>query len=79
MYLIPRIDAKNSMETIENKRKCDEGLGENPSKAKKFDRCSDLIVLGLPWTSTENDLKIYFEKFGDLLMVQVSTVINVYK
>ena len=57
----------------ENKRKGDEGL-ENPmAKTKKIDRekCSDLIVLGLPWKSSEEDLKSYFEQFGELLMVQV--------
>ena len=57
----------------ENKRKGDEGL-ENPmAKTKRIDRekCSDLIVLGLPWKSTEEELRSYFEQFGDLLMVQV--------
>ena len=43
------------------------------AKTKRIDRekCSDLIVLGLPWKSTEDELKTYFEQFGDLLMVQV--------
>ena len=35
-------------------------------------KCSDLIVLGLPWKSVEDDLKKYFSQFGELLMVQVS-------
>ena len=34
-------------------------------------KCSDLIVLGLPWKSTEDDLRNYFSQFGELLMVQV--------
>ncbi|KAK3758911.1 hypothetical protein RRG08_033170 [Elysia crispata] len=40
---------------------------------KRFERqkCSDLIVLGLPWKSTEDDLRKYFQQFGELLMVQV--------
>ena len=40
---------------------------------KKYERqrCSDLIVLGLPWKSTEDDLRKYFNQFGELLMVQV--------
>uniref|UniRef100_A0A0B7A069 TAR DNA-binding protein 43 n=1 Tax=Arion vulgaris TaxID=1028688 RepID=A0A0B7A069_9EUPU len=40
---------------------------------KRSDRlkCSDLIVLGLPWKSTEEDLRKYFQQFGELLMVQV--------
>ena len=47
---------------------------ENPSaKTKRVEKmkCSDLIVLGLPWKSTEDDLRNYFEQFGELLMVQV--------
>ncbi|CAC5415348.1 TAR DNA-binding protein 43-like [Mytilus californianus] len=57
----------------ENKRKGEEGI-ENPgAKNKCLDkqRCSDLIVLGLPWKSTEDDLRRYFSQFGELLLVQV--------
>jgi len=49
-------------------------LLENPSaKTKRVEknRCSDLIVLGLPWKSTEDDLRKHFSQFGELLMVQV--------
>ena len=66
----------NVFETVcsaENKRKNEEGL-ENPhAKTKRMDKmkCSDLIVLGLPWKSTEEDLRSYFSQFGELLMVQV--------
>ena len=59
---------------IENKRKGEDGL-ENPTvKTKRLDKlkCSDLIILGLPWKSTEEDLRTYFSQFGELLMVQVS-------
>lgn len=34
-------------------------------------KCSDLIVLGLPWKTSEQDLRVYFENFGELLMAQV--------
>lgn len=54
------------------KRKGDDLL--NPSaKNKRFDsmKCSDLIVLGLPWKSDEDDLRNYFGQFGEILMVQV--------
>jgi len=53
------------------KRKADEQF--NPMAKKKLDtmKCSDLIVLGLPWKSDENDLRKYFGQFGDILMVQV--------
>ncbi|KAK7093643.1 TAR DNA-binding protein 43-like [Littorina saxatilis] len=42
-----------------------------PVKSSSRQKCSDLIVLGLPWKSTEDDLRNYFSQFGDLLMVQV--------
>jgi RNA recognition motif-containing protein len=50
---------------------------ENPSaKTKRVEKqkCSDLIVLGLPWKSSEEDLRKHFSQFGELLMVQVSSV-----
>lgn len=43
------------------------------AKMKRGDqKTSDLIVLGLPWKTTEQDLKDYFSTFGDVIMVQVS-------
>lgn len=44
------------------------------SKTKRMEskqRCSDLIVLGLPWKTTEKELREYFEPFGEVLMAQV--------
>lgn len=38
-----------------------------------FQKTSDLIVLGLPWKTTEQDLKDYFTTFGEVIMVQVGT------
>ena len=32
---------------------------------------SDLIVLGLPYSSTEEDVKTYFEKYGELAHCEV--------
>jgi len=37
-------------------------------------KCSDLIVLGLPWKTTEQQLREYFESFGEVLMAQVCKV-----
>lgn len=34
-------------------------------------RCTDLIVLGLPWKTTEDSLREHFEEFGEVLMVQI--------
>lgn len=36
-----------------------------------YQKTSDLIVLGLPWKTTEQDLKEYFATFGEVIMVQV--------
>ena len=60
--------------TPETKRKGDEGIDNPQPKMKRVDttkRCSDLIVLGLPWKSEEEDVREYFEKFGELVLVQV--------
>ena len=66
-------------ENVEKQRKT-ENLGEAGgsmeagAKPKKYDKnkCSDLIVLGLPWKTTEKELREYFEPFGEVLMAQVS-------
>ena len=34
-------------------------------------KTSDLVVLGLTWKTTEQDLKEYFSTFGEVLTVQV--------
>lgn len=47
---------------------------ENIAAERKRDnklRCSDLIVLGLPWKTTEDAIREYFQTFGDLLLVQI--------
>lgn len=33
----------------------------------------DLIVLGLPWKTTAEDMKEYFQKFGEVNMAEVHT------
>lgn len=57
----------------ENKRKGDDVLDNPMAKTKCLDnqRCSDLIVLGLPWKSTEEDLKRYFSQLGEIVLAQV--------
>lgn len=59
---------------IENKRKSDDTLENSTAKTKRMDsrgRCTDLIVLGLPWKTTEDNLRLYFESFGEVLMAQI--------
>lgn len=58
----------------ENKRKCSEALESSAPKTKRVEsklKCTDLIVLGLPWKTTETELREYFETFGELLVAQV--------
>lgn len=46
-------------------------------KMKRGDmKTSDLIVLGLPWKTSEQDLKDYFSTFGEVIMVQVKSQIS---
>ncbi|XP_038678099.1 TAR DNA binding protein, like isoform X1 [Scyliorhinus canicula] len=56
----------------DNKRKMDEIDASSAVKVKRaVQKTSDLIVLGLPWKTTEQDLKDYFSTFGEVIMVQV--------
>ncbi|XP_068628534.1 TAR DNA-binding protein 43-like [Battus philenor] len=59
----------------ENKRKMEDVSSENSAaKTKRLEKkltCSDLICLGLPWKSTEDSIKQYFEQFGEVVMVQL--------
>jgi len=69
MLVVSLIDVLSS----DNKRKGENGDAAS-LKSKRFEKkCSDLIVLGLPWKSTEDDLRNYFGKFGELLLVQVGS------
>lgn len=42
---------------------------------EKITKCSDLIILGLPWKTTEQQLREYFESFGEVLMAQVGFIL----
>uniref|UniRef100_UPI00358E6FA4 TAR DNA-binding protein 43-like isoform X2 n=1 Tax=Myxine glutinosa TaxID=7769 RepID=UPI00358E6FA4 len=56
----------------DNKRKMDESDISNVTKIKRsVQKTSDLIVLGVPWKATEQDLRDYFGSLGEGLMVQV--------
>lgn len=43
------------------------------SEKSALDGGSDLVVLGLPWSTTEETMKSYFEQYGEVVMVQVKT------
>ncbi|KAI9583623.1 hypothetical protein GQX74_005371 [Glossina fuscipes] len=61
-------------EEDENKRKSDDNLENSTAKTKRIEsrpRCTDLIVLGLPWKTTEDSLRSYFETYGEVLMTQI--------
>uniref|UniRef100_S4RY69 TAR DNA-binding protein 43 n=1 Tax=Petromyzon marinus TaxID=7757 RepID=S4RY69_PETMA len=56
----------------DNKRKMDEAEMSNVAKVKRsVQKTSDLIVLGLPWKASEQDIRDYFSTFGEVLMAQV--------
>ena len=40
-------------------------------RSASMQKCSDLIVLGLPWELNEDDLSKYFSKYGELVMTQI--------
>uniref|UniRef100_A0A0A9WM21 TAR DNA-binding protein 43 n=1 Tax=Lygus hesperus TaxID=30085 RepID=A0A0A9WM21_LYGHE len=52
----------------EEKRKSTEDAGPLKKKAQLI---CDLIVLGLPWKTTEEQVKEYFEEYGEVTMVTI--------
>ena len=45
----------------------------NTAKTRKIERkCVDLIVLGIPWKSTEEVVRRYFEQYGDVVLCEVN-------
>ncbi|XP_032818059.1 TAR DNA-binding protein 43-like isoform X2 [Petromyzon marinus] len=59
---------------LENKRKMEEVDMASASKMLRSEpRVSDLVVLGLPWTTTEDELKDYFSAFGSVVLSQIKT------
>ncbi|XP_055515369.1 TAR DNA-binding protein 43-like isoform X2 [Leucoraja erinacea] len=56
----------------DNKRKIDETDACSAVKVKRaVQKTSDLVVLGLPCKTTDQDLKDYFSTFGEVIMAQV--------
>lgn len=57
---------------LDSKRKGDD-LDINSAKSRKIERkCVDLIVLGIPWKSTEDVVRRYFEQYGDVVLCEVN-------
>lgn len=57
----------------DNKRKGDEGLDNPSAKTKKLEKrkCTDLIVMGLPWRATDSEMRRHFEEYGPLVLCSV--------
>jgi len=61
------------------KRKLDTDSQGPASSKSKPDLLSDLIVLGLPYSATEDDVKAYFEKYGELAHCELKVDMNTKK
>lgn len=59
---------------LDSKRKGDD-LDINSAKSRKIERkCVDLIVLGIPWKSTEEVVRHYFEQYGEVVLCEVKII-----
>lgn len=57
---------------VDAKRKGDDLDVNSSNKSRKIERkCVDLIVLGIPWKSTEEAVKRYFEQYGEVVLCEV--------
>ena len=65
-------------DSLDKRRPEDGGEVGATGKNKRLEKskCSDLIVLGLPWKTTEQELRTYFEPFGEVLMAQVEHILG---
>lgn len=55
----------------DNKRKMEDEDGNSYRSKRLAQKCTDLIVLGLPWKVTESDLRTYFTTYGELTVVLI--------
>ena len=63
----------SNTDDLVDKRKSDEAGGDlaKLKRTESKNKCSDLIVLGLPWKTSEDDIREYFEPFGEIMMIQL--------
>lgn len=68
--------ANNVLFFAENKRKSDDNNDSLVAKSKRAYclKCTDLVVLGIPWDLSEHRLRTYFEQYGELLMAMVGVI-----
>ena len=58
---------------LDAKRKGDDLDVSGSAKSRKIERkCVDLIVLGIPWKSTEEVVRRYFEQYGEVVLCEVN-------
>lgn len=50
----------------------DDSDSQGTRSKRPAQKCSDLIVMGLPWETTEAQLNQYFAQFGELVLAQVN-------
>ena len=62
------------MLVTDNKRKMEDEDSQSIRSKRPAQKCSDLIVLGLPWKVEEKDLEAFFAPFGDLVMTMVRLI-----
>jgi len=58
---------------VGEKRKLETGAHGPASSKTKQDLLGDLIVLGLPYSATQEEVKSYFEKYGELAHCELKT------
>lgn len=88
-FVLPTAGDETEQQTKKRKKNndgdgdSDETSGdESVEKKKKSKRhnsddkaiCSDLIVLGLPYKLTDQEMKEYFEQFGTVILSEVCSV-----
>jgi len=82
---LPRSLNKDDLSALKRKSEQDpDGMSSKNQRVDDFDDVAmldetdeggtcDLIVLGLPWKATEDDIREYFEAYGPLTMIQLKT------